>query len=353
MKQATLLIRADANVAIGTGHVMRCIALAQAWQDAGGRAMFAMAETTPSIESRLLRERMYLERFCAEPGTEQDWERTNHIAEEGKADWIVVDGYRFDANYQLEVTNSTCKSLFVDDNGHAGTYTADLVLNQNSHASESLYISRGYSTRLLLGPRYAMLRREFWGWREWRREIRETANRILIVMGGSDPDNFTTRVILALEHVRQLSLEVVAVVGGSNPYLAEIKAATANSRHRISVTRDATDMPGLMAHADIAISAAGSICWEFCALGLPVLLIPVAPNQSAATTSLESLGAAKLVCGGTRFCAQELADKVIALLTSASERQSLSERAHALVDGQGSNRVVAILRNGSAERAKQ
>lgn len=351
----TLLIRADANVAMGTGHVMRCLALAQAWHDAGGRCMFAMAESTPAVERWLGEERIeieHIEHLEAPAGTAGDAKQTRDIAGNKNAVWIVVDGYQFGADYQSAIKQSASKLLFVDDNGHAERYCADLVLNQNSHANESLYVTREAHTRLLLGPRYAMLRREFRLWKDWSREIPETATKILIAMGGSDPENFTRRVVEALEGVREFPLEILAVVGGSNPHLAEIEDAISRSPYSIRLVRDATDMPDLMAWADMAISAAGSICWEFCALALPAILIPIAPNQDSAADSLQRLGAAKLFSGAKQFCPKELAREVVGLITSPYERRSLSQRAHALVDAQGACRVVAELSSQPADRRR-
>jgi len=341
--EGTLLIRADANVAMGTGHVMRCISLAQAWQDSGGHCVFVMAESTPAVVRRLREERIEIEHLETSLATAEDAEQTRQIGAEKNAAWIVVDGYQFGADYQSAIKQSACKLLFVDDNGHAERYCADLILNQNSHANESLYLRRDSHTRLLLGPRYAMLRREFRLRQDWSRKVRDAATQILIAMGGSDPDNFTTRVIDGLENVREFRLEIVAVVGGSNPHLAEIEAAIERSRHSIRLVRDTKDMPDLMAWADIAISAAGSICWEFCALALSMLLIPIASNQDSAADSLQRMGAARLLPGGKKFYGEELAREVVGLIRSPSERQSLSERAHALVDAQGAGRVVAEL----------
>lgn len=343
MGEGTLLIRADASVAMGTGHVMRCLALAQAWQDSGGNCIFAMAASTPAVERRLKEERVEIKHLAVAAGTAEDAKQTGYVASKKNAAWIVVDGYHFGADYQSAIRQLGCKLLFVDDNCHAERYCADLVLNQNPHADESLYAMRESGTRLLLGPRYAMLRREFLVWREWKREIREAGTRILVVAGGSDPENFTRRITEALENVQEFRLEILTVVGGSNPHLAQIENALARSRHSIRLAKDATNMPDLMAWADMAISAAGSICWEFCALGLPALLIPVASNQDAAAESLRRLGAAKLFSGGRQFCPEELARDVVGLITSPSDRQNLSQRAHSLVDAKGASRVVAML----------
>ena len=78
-------------------------------------------------------------------------------------------------------------------------------------------------TRLLLGPSYAMLRREFQAMREWRREIPAVGRTLLITMGGSDPDNFTLRLIKALAEISLPDLEITVVAGGSNPQLADLR----------------------------------------------------------------------------------------------------------------------------------
>ncbi len=194
---------------------MRCLALAQAWQDRGQRAVFAMAETTPALQSRLAGEHCELVAIAAIAGGLGDADETIALAHKQQAEWVVVDGYRFNSDYQRALKAAGCKILFLDDYGHANHYSADLVMNQNVGASEALYASREPYTRLLLGPRYALLRREFTEWRAWKREVSPTGRRVLVTMGGSDPENVTERVVEALTLVGLADLEAIVVVGGS------------------------------------------------------------------------------------------------------------------------------------------
>lgn len=343
MNSASLLIRADASVVMGTGHVMRCLALAQAWRDAGGRVSFAMAESTSAIQSRLAAESCEVLPVAGKAGTPVDVTQTLTLARQHQAEWVVVDGYQFGADYQRGLKSAGCRILFLDDYGHAENYSADIVLNQNLSASESLYRNREPYTRLLLGPRYALLRREF---RDRRvREPQPQGNHVLVIMGGSDPENLTARVIEALALVKGDNVEATVVVGGSNPHLPDLRSLgerslTEHSPRKITVHSDVSNVPELMSKANVAVSAAGSTVWELCRMALPALLIDVAPNQTALAEAMDRGGYAIHV-GNSAVRAQTIAEQLERLLGSHELRQSLSERSQQLVDGRGASRVVS------------
>jgi UDP-2,4-diacetamido-2,4,6-trideoxy-beta-L-altropyranose hydrolase len=347
-----LLFRADSSIQIGTGHVMRCIALAQAWQDAGGLAWFAMAETTPAIQARLEAESCAQLSITAGPGTSADASQTIALAQKHQASWIVVDGYQFDADYQRLLKAAGCRTLFIDDYGHAARYSADMVLNQNVNASASLYFSREPQTRLLLGPRYCLLRREFSAWRDWKREVPSVCGRILVMMGGSDPENLTGRVIEALALVEAENLEITVVVGGSNPHADTLRTCAADSGLNITVERDVSNIAELMAAADVAISAAGSTCWELCLMGLPALLIDVADNQTELASDLDRRGCA-IHAGGKTVSPEKIGADLKRLLGTHELRQSLAQRSRQLVDGNGAARVISALRGVPRLRLRQ
>ncbi|HTC55087.1 MAG TPA: UDP-2,4-diacetamido-2,4,6-trideoxy-beta-L-altropyranose hydrolase [Candidatus Sulfotelmatobacter sp.] len=347
MGQGTLLVRADASVAMGTGHAMRCFALAQAWQDAGGHAIFAMAQARPAIRERLQRESMEVARLKAKPGSADDAQESIVLARGEKACWVVVDGYCFGADYQAALKQAGLKVLFIDDNGHAGHYSADLVLNQNAHANEALYPSRDASTRLLLGPRFAMLRRDFTEWRKWKRETQTTARKVLVTMGGSDPDNVTERVVQAILPVADVNATVV--VGGSNPHLPKLRALVVGAQRDVNLVDNVTNMPELMSNSDVAISAAGTTSLEMCFLGLPALLIVLADNQRAAAEELSRRGAAINLGEGAQASLGVVSEHLVRLLASPERRKTMSETGRKLVDGLGAERVVAELNDNGGQ----
>ena len=339
-----LLFRTDGSLTMGTGHVMRCIALAQALEDAGGRAVFALADSTAGIQARLAEESCEELAVAGVAGSEDDAAQTIALAREKQVDWIVVDGYQFGEDYQRALKAAGCKVLFLDDYGHASHYWAEVVLNQNAQASASLYSARESSTRLSLGPDYCLLRREFAAWRGWKREIAPTGSKVLVTMGGSDPDNCTATVIEAL--CSQSGVDVTVIAGGSNPYFESLQRLTAQSGGRFRLLRSVTNMPELMAWADIAVSGAGSTCWEMCLLQLPMVLIDLADNQKPIARALEQLGAAIHLGSSGDVTTSEIAKRVASLLASESERTALSRTCGKLVDGRGAERVLGELSRG-------
>jgi UDP-2,4-diacetamido-2,4,6-trideoxy-beta-L-altropyranose hydrolase len=342
--EGTILIRADASVAMGTGHVMRCLALAQAWHDAGGRAIFAMAGPLPSVRERLLHEGVCILGISASAGTEEDAVRTAALAREHAVDWVVVDGYQFGRDYQQTLKAAGFKILFLDDYGHAGHYCADVVLNQNASADERAYESREPYTRLLLGPQYCLVRREFKAWRDWRREIAPAGHRVLVTMGGSDPENFTERAIAALNSIEDDKLEATLVVGGTNARSEFLGEIVAKGKRKISLRRDVSNMAELMAWADVAVSAAGTTCWEMCLMGLPAVLVDLAENQTPVARALDRQGCAMHLGGPSDVSSVMLAETVEKLLSCEKNRRAMSMRCRELVDGRGTTRVVSALR---------
>src|SRR5579862_244370 len=342
MKRGVLLIRADATVRSGTGHVMRCLALAQAWQDAGGRAIFAMAESTQSIEGRLRREGFDVAPVAGPVGSAADAEATAFLAQQQGSLWVVVDGYQFGAEYQSALMDRRLKVLFIDDNGHARHYSADLVLNQNAHAEESLYSTRDASTRLLLGPRFALLRDEFKPWREWRRDIPPLARRVLVTMGGSDPNNVTERVVDAI--LSAGDFEVTIVAGGSNPHLSALRELVGSFSRAVRLVENTSSMPKLLAEADVAVAGAGTTTWEMCFLGLPALLIIVADNQQGVAGELGKRGIMVNLGDASGVSQDTIATHLRSLAQSPRVRQEMSARERDLVDGRGAERVVCELR---------
>ncbi len=343
----TLLIRADAGLKMGTGHVMRCLALAQGWQNEGGEALFAMVRPLPALESRLKSEGMkvaYLPDIL--PGSQEDAQETALLGRQNDTYWIVIDGYHFGANYQKYLKDAGYYLLSFDGYGHAEHYFSDLIINQNIYADAAMYKSKESYTKLLLGASFILLRREFWPWRDWQREIPQNAQKILVTLGGSDPDNITLKALKALLQMKNETFQIVAIVGGGNPYYSELKTIIEMDVKPIHLEQDVANMPKRMAWADLAISAAGGTCWELAFMGVPSLLLVLAENQEKVAYYLHEKNAAICLGSGKRVTESTITSHASSLMHNPSMRRNLSSESASFVDGLGVKRVVSLLKKG-------
>jgi UDP-2,4-diacetamido-2,4,6-trideoxy-beta-L-altropyranose hydrolase len=339
MREDPLVIRADANAHIGTGHLMRCLALAQGWKDSGGEVVFTTACPNDNLLGRLYGEGFTVHKIENPYPHPQDWQTTREILEEYKGGWLVIDGYHFDSSYQRLVKESGHPLLAIDDYGHAGHYYADIVLNQNLHAENLTYSCEPYA-KLLLGSKYVLLRREFLKWRGWKREIPEVARKVLVTMGGSDPENVTLKVINAINMVDFGPLEVAVVVGPTNPHYEALERAARASRHSIVLMRNVPDMPELMSWADVAIAAGGTTCWELAFMGLPTVLIVMAENQTLIARSLNEKRIAYNLGWREMVNYNDIVKATSTLSIDYKQRFHMSQEAQKTVDGEGVKRIL-------------
>jgi UDP-2,4-diacetamido-2,4,6-trideoxy-beta-L-altropyranose hydrolase len=338
-----LLLRADASMSVGTGHVMRCLALAQAWQDTGGRAVMVLGDGgSPALATRLMAEGVRVEALDARHGSADDGHRTIWLAHSLGSEWVVVDGYQFSGSYQRQLHEACLRVLALDDYGHAEHYYADLVLNQNLHASPALYRRRAPFTRLLLGPRFTLLRREFRVAASRQRRTPAVARRVLVSLGGADSGNATRKVVEAVRLQPTGSLEVVLLVGALNPWRSDLEEL-AQQTPGVKVLVNAVDMPGLMTWADVAVVAGGSTCWELAFMGLPALVLVLAENQRASAAALHRCGIALNLGTPEALPADAIARVLTHLCTSPAQRAAMTRRGQQLIDGQGAVRVCAFL----------
>ncbi len=306
-----LLIRADASAKIGTGHVMRMIALAQAWQRRGGQVHLASFSMPELLLPRLHAEKIKVHTLAAsiasgEPscGDASDGQRTAELADRLGARWVVADGYRFATGFQSEIRRAGLLLAVVTDFEHCENWQCDLILNQNPHSVHETYACTVSSCRRLMGTQYVLLRREFLAdWIDDRevtgqpaidgqpgsvaqppmadepKRVPDRRQRLLITLGGSDVDNITGRVLRLIEEAGCDSMDIRVLVGAANPHQPLLRRETAGSSHSIVLLGNVTDMPQQYQWADGIVSAAGSSCFEWMYYGLRAAIVAIADNQ--------------------------------------------------------------------------
>lgn len=339
---APLYIRADADHAIGTGHVMRCLALAQEWQRLGGEVVFLGRIDVPSVRERIVAEGfrlVSLDSLVGENG-EAPLVASWLAGQDGKG-WLVLDGYHFGTDYQRCLQSSGQRVLLIDDDALLPEYCCEMVLNQNLHASELVYPAAA-STTPLFGPRYALLRREFWnnGGHEPQPAV---ARKILVTMGGSDPVNATASILTALAESGVDGLEVVALAGPANRHREALAQLATSMPYRCEVREAANEMSSLMRWAEAAITAAGTTTYEMAAMGLPFLALVIADNQRGNVTGLAAHEVAGVLGEWGMLAPHELAVRIAGFLRNHDQRQAQAAAGMALVDGLGAGRVATAM----------
>ncbi len=338
-----LIIRVDANKQIGAGHLMRCLALGQAWRDNDGHVTFLTAFYTSRFLARLRDQGFTIPRLPQTYPDPREWEVTQRTLASHPNAWVVVDGYHFDTAYQQRIRDAGHPLLVIDDTAHLRQYVADLLLNQNIHA-ESLSYRCEPDCRMLLGTEYAMLRREFLQWKSMKREIPDVARRVLVTLGDADVHNVMLLVLEAMQRLEIHGLETNFVMGAGVTHRNELQQAVRRSAHPVHLLHDTDEMPRLMARADLALSGGGSTCWELAFMQLPSLVLVLADNQKEAMAALDAQGSIRNLGWHDKVDAETLAKRVTDLAQDSEGRADMSGKGRGLVDGMGGMRVVRAMR---------
>lgn len=335
----TVLIRADAGGLLGSGHIMRMIALAQALRQRNIEAVFVSVLCYESMRKRLKKEgfrHVLIE--DAELGDTRDAQQTIALANELGGEWIFLDGYHFDLRYQKQVRTPGFKVAIMEDHDHCKEWHVDLIVNQNLGAEGKAYQNTLPEGKSLTGCRFALLREEFRACPKREKAQAWPPKRILLTMGGVDPDDTTGLILRSLETIGLTDLEVKVIVGGGNPNKESLQQTAVDSKHRVELLVDVTDMPSLYQWADATITAGGSTCYEWMRYSLPAAVVTIADNQEPIVEALVQKEVA-LPLGRI----EHLNETITAKKLQEWFKEAPMPSAQPLVDSQGARRVASYL----------
>ena len=355
-----LIIRADASTQIGTGHVMRCLTLADELRVRGAEVFFVCREFNGNLCGYIEEKGYVAHRLPVSNEREHniesnlkhaawlgvDWQTdARHVEEiiksfENPPGWLVVDHYALDERWEKYLRPYVKKIMVIDDLADR-SHDCDLILDQNFYENmESRYDGLVPSwCKKLLGPQYALLRSEF---REARKNLRKRdghVKRIMIFFGGSDPTNETAKALEAVRMLNRPDIAVDVVVGAFNLHRKVIEQV-ASDLPDCTCHFNVGNMAALMTKADIAIGAGGTTVGERCVLGLPSLVTTVAENQERIISDMAEcgyllfLGQPEMVSVDSLYHALEIALQSPWLLIS------FDRKTQSLIDGRGADRVV-------------
>jgi UDP-2,4-diacetamido-2,4,6-trideoxy-beta-L-altropyranose hydrolase len=342
-----VFVRADASPDIGTGHVMRCLALGRELADRGATLTFVMRDPPPAVAALVRAEGFGLDAL-PEPGSlpaDDAAQTAAAMSDHGQPDWLIVDHYGVDERWQDQVRPSVRKIMVIDDLARH-KHACDLLLNQNliPNAAERYRTLVPHACETLLGPRFALLRAEFAkAHRSLRRQFDRVAN-VLVFLGGGDPDGVTLKVLAGLQEISGPEMRVTTVAGAANAHRSAIERLCAG-RPGYRVLATSGEMATLMAESDLAIGAGGISIWERCCLGLPAIVIGIAENQYEVSERAAEAGVCLYLGRFADFSPAAFSASLKVTLVNSSLRHSMSLAGTALVDGLGCGRVVkAMLR---------
>jgi UDP-2,4-diacetamido-2,4,6-trideoxy-beta-L-altropyranose hydrolase len=359
-------IRTDASLDIGSGHVMRCLTLADALKVQGADCHFICRVHSGHMID-LIRQRGHtvtaLPAGQPLPATANgpvlqlahaawlgcDWqtdaEQMIAMLADLQVGWLVVDHYALDQRWEEALEPHYRKLLVIDDLADRA-HNCDLLLDQNLGRQPQDYADLVPThCQVLTGPQYALLRPEFAALRPYslqRRQEQPALRQLLISMGGFDQPNATGQVLQALKTCAlPADCRITVVMGLTAPWLQDVRELAAQIPWPTDVVVNVSDMAQRMADSDLAIGAAGSTSWERCCLGLPTLMVVLADNQQSGAQALKNAKAAYLI-GGEGDIATHL-PLAFKELPSSDGQGRMSLAASTVSEGKGVEQVLKIM----------
>ncbi len=364
MEKGQVLFRVDASQNIGSGHIMRCLTLADALRENGVTCRFICRPHLGNLilfvkqrgyEVLTLPDATMSPVIDAQVGIYAGWlgsvwdedaaQTQALIATSGMPEWLIIDHYAIDERWERAIRQNCGHILVIDDLANR-RHDADILLDQTLGRKSDEYKELVSSNcELRCGIEHVLLRPEFEHWRpqSLSRRTSPCLKRILVSLGGVDKDNLSREVLLALEQCGlPPEMEICIVLGEGAPWIAEMRDLVNCLHSKIEMKVAVNNMAELMSWCDLAIGAAGTATWERCCLGVPTIMLVLADNQREIANRLSITGAVKLLKPDHRF-KSELAREIQYFCTALDRLLLMSKQAAALVPCSGASRLARYM----------
>jgi UDP-2,4-diacetamido-2,4,6-trideoxy-beta-L-altropyranose hydrolase len=322
----SICIRADSSEQIGTGHVMRDLVLAQAFRRRGFNVEFlcrtAQGDLTEAVESSRFR----VHRMSGSShNVLSDAKEAGQIldAEQSHFDWLVVDHYGLDSQWESSMRTYADRIFVIDDLANR-PHDCDVLLDQNlyndmQHRYDNLIPN---DCKRLLGPSYALLRQEFVQQGSAARP-RKSIQQILLSMGGADAGNETSKALEAISAAARADIVTDVIVGSANTHSDQLRTMSAALSH-VNFHVAPKNMVELMVAADVAVGAGGISLWERSYLGLPSIAVAIADNQIEQLKAADSAGCIIYLGQGDAVSAEKIGLALRTLIDNPTQLHEMS-----------------------------
>jgi UDP-2,4-diacetamido-2,4,6-trideoxy-beta-L-altropyranose hydrolase len=357
------LFRTDASNEIGSGHVMRCLTLANALKEKKYECIFITKEhegnlielitskgftvvalkKSSNLISKTIKEVQKNSYFNWLNDTNENDARIviEHIKLLGKFNFIFVDHYGINKKWEIALRPYANKIIVIDDlanREHDCNILIDQTLSRSANDYKNLV---NKSCSILCGSKYAILRQEFITYRKLRvvkNKDHKKVKKVLIFLGGYDNSNLTEFI---LDEINEMNLfnkiELDVVVNKTSPYLKQLHNKAAHMNVNTEIFTSVENMAKLMSNNDICIGAAGTNAWERCCIGLPTIMFVLADNQKNVAKSIENAGAAYIVKDESYL---DFKEKLLTLINNQNILECMGQAALNVTDGAGVSKIL-------------
>jgi UDP-2,4-diacetamido-2,4,6-trideoxy-beta-L-altropyranose hydrolase len=333
-----VVFRVDASLEIGMGHLMRCLALSEELIRREHVCYFLSKIDSDELICRIEKNNVHYQKIKLNATLQADVKKLIKFSNENDVDWIVTDHYGINSQYIKEIKRNNLKVLSIDDDAKIHYYS-DIIVNQNVGAEKLNFSSEKYS-KFLLGTKYVMLRDELL--QKFKRGETNKVAKILIMLGGADPDNITLKVLRMLESLNE-SVQFLVVSGPVNRFYDDILYYSNKCDMDITLFRAKKNMSDVYLQSDMAISAGGSSCYELAYFGIPNIIIAITDNQVRIARELDYHNISIYLGKKNEVKSEQLLNKIKALLDDYLLRKNMSENGKKLIDGKGKHRIVNVM----------
>jgi UDP-2,4-diacetamido-2,4,6-trideoxy-beta-L-altropyranose hydrolase len=342
-----VIFRVDASLVIGTGHVMRCLTLAEYMRKRGAECFFLCREHRGHLSGLIEEKGFRVARLPvltrARVGRDSagddtvDWQQDAADSRAALARLgpgprlLVVDHYGLDARWERKL-RPIVRRIFVMDDLADRCHDCDVLLDSNLRdAPESRYVGLvGPSTRVFVGPRYALLRPEFDAVEARPRD--NGLQRMMIFMGGVDPSGEALKLVHALRALRADAPPTTLILGRGHPNASQVRQGAEGLSH-LSILDATSEMARVMSEADLGIGTCGGAAWERCVVGLPSLVVVNADNQRDDARLLHELGAARNLGEAMSVTSEHWVREILRLRNSPATLSKMSRAAAEVMRG--------------------
>jgi len=357
-----IIIRTDASQQIGSGHVMRCLTLAESLRGFDSTVEFITRSHVSNLDKLIknkgfkvyslpnpskYRSQQSLKKYTSWLGVQQDLDanETIQILTGESPDYLIVDHYALDYKWENKLRPYAKKIMVIDDLANR-THDCDVLLDQNYVHDQGRYHKLlSPSATQLLGPKYTLLRKEFEEICKDRQQSYDTIKSVFIFFGGIDVGNLTTMALEVLMHPNLIHLSLNVVIGANNPYQDMVMNQIEKHPHaKLHVQVD--NMAELMKESDIVLGAGGSTIWEWMSIGLPSIVVTTAENQISSVKSLAQDNYIKWLGNIDQVSKQIISKAFLEAMNNSKPLCKQSRKSQELVDGNGTQSVAKLLTIG-------